>query len=146
MKNILLWTAGLLLMSSSCTKKIAIPCETKAHDFSGNDIRGVWRHSSSYYSTGGPIINNRGSKKLLQLNSDGTVCGDYFDEQPVVSYELKVFNPQSTRPDSVIIFSKPDHTTIEYRYYLRENGNQLSFGPYPVVCIEGCGTAFTRVN
>ncbi|RWY47966.1 lipocalin family protein [Mucilaginibacter gilvus] len=133
MKTIVKLTAvALILLIAACGKESKFLVNTS--------LQGKWKLSATYADPGdgsGKYLPVSASNtEYVQFKTDGTLAGTAF-----VNYE------SYAEKDSVtLIFTATDHITKQnFRYSIK--GNELTMSPAgPIMCIEGCGERFTKID
>lgn len=137
MKKFLLFILHLLVLASCAKQDSNIQ----------HGLIGKWKAVEHFYSIGGPLIYTpENGTKILQLNADGSVEGNYFNvpcasNQNCVTREVYKFSIIDSLKIRFYDRTRPDQEDI-FVYQIK--GNTLTLGY--IGCIEGCGTKFTAVE
>jgi hypothetical protein len=124
----------MLAMLMLCT----IAC--KKDKVKTNVLTGIWRFDESYVNTGGGIVRTNKLEKepfeFIEFKENGNFNG------AIVYKEYKTYQIQDP---TTVILTKADNTSQKFKFEITDGKLNL-IQVEPVVCVEGCGNNFSRIN
>lgn len=133
---------GIILFSAACSKESRFLVNTS--------LTGKWQLNATYMDPGDgsgtyrPVANP--GNNSINLKENGAIEVTGLNAQDNFLLYFSQYKSYATKDSTTLVFKKQGDTTAQ-KFIYKIEGDKLTLLPAgPIMCFEGCGVRFQKVN